>query len=91
MFLTHLPGTNGHHFGSDIFRCFSVNEKFCILIKKKQSQIVPTGPVDKNRIGLDNGLAPNMRWIHSALLGDEITIGSYVSKNQMYWLRLKMG
>ena len=31
--LTHLPpGQNGRHFVNDIFMCFFVNGRFCILI-----------------------------------------------------------
>ena len=31
----------------DIFRCISVDEKFCILIKIPQ-KFVPKGPIDNN-------------------------------------------
>ena len=44
----------------DIFRCIFVIEKFCILIKILLN-VVDKGLIDKNSIGLDNGLAPNRR------------------------------
>ena len=73
-----------------IFRCFSVNEKFCILIKISL-KFVPKDPIDKkNSIGLDNGLAPNRRqaiiwtyadpihWrIYVALGADELTLNMW--------------
>ena len=73
--LTHRPLDKYiRQFADDVFRCMFVNEKFCILIKKK------------NSIGLDNVLAPNRRhttiwttadpiyWrIYAALGGDELT------------------
>ena len=41
------PGQNGHLFTDDIFRCISVNELFCILIKISR-KFVHTGPSDDN-------------------------------------------
>ena len=38
-------GQNGCHFVDDIFRCISMNEKFCILIKISL-KFVPKGPID---------------------------------------------
>ena len=46
--LTHLPpGQDGRHFADDIFKCVSVNETLCILIKISL-KFVPDGPVDNN-------------------------------------------
>ena len=36
---------HGRHIADDIFRCISVNEKFCILIQILQI-FVPKGPTD---------------------------------------------
>ena len=35
-------------FADDIFRCISVNEKFCILVEISL-KFVPTGPIDNNQ------------------------------------------
>ena len=40
-------GQNGRRFADDIFRCISLNEKFCILIKMSL-KFVPKGPFDNN-------------------------------------------
>ena len=46
--LTHLPpDKNNRHTANDIFRCISVKEKFCILIKISL-KFVPEGPIDNN-------------------------------------------
>ena len=39
------PGQNGRHLTDDIFRCFLMNEKFCILIKISL-KFVPKGPIN---------------------------------------------
>ena len=39
---------NGRHFAYNRFRCISVNEKFCILIKISL-KFVPYGPIDNNQ------------------------------------------
>ena len=41
------PGHHGRHFADNIFRCISVNEKFCILIQISL-EFVPKGPIDNN-------------------------------------------
>ena len=41
------PGQNGCHFKDEIFRCISMNEKFCILINNSM-KFVPKGPIDNN-------------------------------------------
>ena len=41
------PGHNGRHFADDIFRCISVNELFCILIKISL-KCVPFGRIDNS-------------------------------------------
>ena len=41
------PRQNGRHFADDIFWCFFVNEKFCILIKISP-KFVPNGQIDYN-------------------------------------------
>ena len=41
------PGQNGRHFADDIFKCFFMNEKFCILIQISR-KFVPKGPIDNN-------------------------------------------
>ena len=58
-----LLGHDGRHFADNIFRCIFVNEKLRIVIKISL-KFVPNGPIDNINpalIGLDNGLAPNMR------------------------------
>ena len=45
--LTHLPGQNGRYFADYIFKCISMNEKFCILIRISL-KFVPWGPIDNN-------------------------------------------
>ena len=47
--LIHLPlhGQNGRHFADDIFKCFFMNEKFCIAIQIPL-KFVPEGPVYNN-------------------------------------------
>ena len=42
-----LPGQNSRHFADDIFRCISVKEKFCILIKISL-KFVLNGLIDNN-------------------------------------------
>ena len=41
------PGQNGRHFTDDTFKCISLNENFCILIKRSL-KFVHEGPVDNN-------------------------------------------
>ena len=43
------PGQNGYPFSDDIFRCISLNEKFCILIKISP-RFVPKGPIYNNPV-----------------------------------------
>ena len=50
------PGQNGRYFADDIFSCIFVNERFGILITISL-KFIPNGPIDKNSIGVDNGLA----------------------------------
>ena len=46
--LTHFPpGQNGRHFADDIFRCISVNEKFCIFINISL-KFIPKGAIYNN-------------------------------------------
>ena len=48
-------------FADSIFRCISINEKFCVLIEISL-KFVPNGPINNNpAFGLDNGLLPNRR------------------------------
>ena len=42
-----LPGQNGRHFADDIFRCISMKETLCILVKISL-KFVPKGPTDNN-------------------------------------------
>ena len=42
-------GRNGQRFAYGTFRCISVNEKFCILIKISL-KFVPSGPTDNNPV-----------------------------------------
>ena len=78
------PGINGRH-SQMIFQMHFLYEKFYVFIKISRT-FIPLRPIDKNSIGLDNGLAPNRRqtiiWtyveqIHwrtyEALGGDELT------------------
>ena len=44
---TPTPGENGHHFAEYIFRCFFVNQKFCILIWISL-KFVPKDPIANN-------------------------------------------
>ena len=53
------PGQNGSLFADDIFRCISVNEKFCILGVKISLKFVPRGPIDNNQA---QALAQIMAW-----------------------------
>ena len=39
------PGQNGRHFADDIFKCISLNEKFCIL-NQLWLKFVPKGLID---------------------------------------------
>ena len=41
------PGQNGRHFADDIFRCISVNEKYCFLIKISLKYVLK-GPIDND-------------------------------------------
>ena len=52
VFNSSPPGQNGCCFADNIFKCISVNEKFCILIKLSL-KIVAKGPIDST--DLDNG------------------------------------
>ena len=64
--LTHLPpGQNGRYFTDDIFRCFFLNEKFCILIKISL-KFVPKDPIENNPT-LVQIMA--WRWISISLFG----------------------
>ena len=45
--LSH-PGQDGRHFAEGIFRCISMNEEFCVLMKKISLKCVPRGPIDNN-------------------------------------------
>ena len=39
------PGQNGRHFAGDIFKCVSMNEKFCMFIKISL-KFIPKCPID---------------------------------------------
>ena len=39
------PGQRGRHFAGDIFRCISLNDEYCIVIKMSL-EFVPDGPID---------------------------------------------
>ena len=41
------PEQNGCHFADNVFKCISVNEKFCIAIQISL-KFVPKGPIDNN-------------------------------------------
>ena len=42
---SYPPGQNSRNFADEIFVCFFLNEKFCILIKISM-KFVPKGPID---------------------------------------------
>ena len=44
-----LHEQNGHYFTENIFKCISLNEKFCILIWILL-KFVPKGPIDNNPV-----------------------------------------
>ena len=58
-FNTLRPRQNGTHFADNIFKCISLNEKFCILIQISL-KFVHKCLIDIN-IGSGNGLVPN-KW-----------------------------
>ena len=61
-----LPGQNGRHFTDNIFRCISMNEKSCILIKISM-KFVPWGLID-NKPALIKTMA--WCWIGDKLLSE---------------------
>ena len=67
---TWRTSQNGHHFAADIFKCIFLGKNLRFLFKA-HSNLFPLTQLKlryKTRIGLDNGLSPNIIWTNDGLV-----------------------